>query len=143
MDFFFWIFLLLQLLFVKQNILLRTPYIQKVRDPTFSRPKSNVRRPSLQVKKILNSKSMSHLQFFTWFFFLLPPLTCPLRIFFISGDFVQFLLKKKIKKDMPFRQFFNSPSEIFKNNFIVFFSNSVYNCLIFLLHILELRLIHK
>ena len=36
---------------VKQKILLRTPYILKVRDPTFLRPEFDVRRPSLKVEK--------------------------------------------------------------------------------------------
>ena len=33
--------------FCKQKILLRTPYMKKVSDPTFLRPKFDVRRPSL------------------------------------------------------------------------------------------------
>ena len=37
--------------FVKQKILLRTPYKQKVRDPSFLRPKFDVRRPPLKVEK--------------------------------------------------------------------------------------------
>ena len=36
---------------VKQKIFLRTPYILKVSDPTFLRPKFDVRRTSLKVEK--------------------------------------------------------------------------------------------
>ena len=79
---FFWIFIVIIFLFVKQKILLKTPYMQKVRDTTFLRPKFDVRLlckwknsgdfvqflPKKDIKCLMDHFLTAHPKFFTHFF---------------------------------------------------------------------------
>ena len=65
---------------------------------------------------------------FFQFFLLLPPLTCSLRIFFVSGDFVQFLPKKDSKCLIGHfltvhPKFFTTLFFVFKKKKCLFWSN--------------------
>ena len=111
----FWNFFYLSIFFfIKQKILQRTPYQQKVRDPTFLRPKFDV-TPSIYnfKKKIL----------------LLPPLLTPC-VSLLSLAILSNSCQKKIEH--TFQPFLKS-----------FLSKSVYFYLIFLLQTLHLILIHQ
>ena len=88
--------------FVKK-ILLKTAYLQKVRDPTFLWPIKLML--DVHLCKLKNSEfeidvSPSTYNFLSIFSSSIPPPTCPLGIFFVSGDFVQFLSKKEVVNNL-------------------------------------------
>ena len=106
----------MNIFFCKQQILLRPPYIQKARNPTFLRQKYDVRLPSFKVEKIRFLNLMSHLKFIIFFLlFYSFPTNLHLAYFFLSKAILSKTCQKK--SEMSCRTNFEQPLQHFTNTF--------------------------